>query len=90
MKTLWVPKRAACYAVWAGFLMATLLPSPAASIHVAPGGNDSANGSPTTPLRSVPAAVSKARASERPVSIFLADGRYELEEPLKLGRPIPV
>jgi hypothetical protein len=57
----------------------------ATTLHVAPGGNDSADGSLATPLRSVPAAVSKARASERPVSILLADGRYELGEPLKFG-----
>ncbi len=68
------------------FLADALFQAGAATwLHVAPEGNDSARGAADAPLRSLPAAILKARAVEGPVSILLAEGRYELDEPLSLG-----
>lgn len=67
------------------FLILTIpTPLPAATYHVAPDGSDAADGSSATPLRSVRAAIEKARASGPTATVRLGDGRYELSEPLQL------
>ena len=62
---------------------------PALEIHVAPTGDDQADGSEARPLATLTAARDRARASGRlgkePVVVRLADGIHFLKEPLRLG-----
>jgi parallel beta-helix repeat protein len=51
---------------------------------VSPAGDDSADGSPERPLKSLSVAVLKARATPGPRTIQLANGRHELGETLRL------
>lgn len=68
------------------FFVGGVFPAGGATVfHVASDGDDAARGAADAPLQSLPAAVRKARSAERPVSILLSAGRYELEEPLALG-----
>lgn len=83
MNTSLVPRRFGWRATGLSLLSVTLLATHAATLHVAPSGDDSAGGTLAAPLRTVGAAIQKARASEKPVSILLANGRYELNETLK-------
>ena len=65
-----------------------LLPFPecaAATFFVAPSGNDAAPGTAAAPLRSVSAALEKARGLGKGTTILLADGRYEVSPGLTLG-----
>lgn len=64
--------------------MVCLGSSPAATISVSPGGDDGGDGTPARPLRSIAAAVSKARGTPGPHTLQLGDGRYELEDTLRL------
>ncbi len=57
----------------------------ATTLHVHPDGDDAANGGEATPLKTLAGAVRAARGAEAPVTILLAEGRYELEETLRLG-----
>ena len=62
----------------------------AADIYVAPNGDDTADGSKTTPLKSLRIALRQAREMRRladtplaePVNIHLLSGTYNLHEPL--------
>ena len=83
MNTSLVPRRFGWRATGLSLLSVTLLATHAATLHVAPSGDDSAGGTPAAPLRTVSAAIQKARVAEKPVSILLGNGRYELNETLK-------
>lgn len=57
-------------------------------IHVAPSGNDAADGSRGKPLASIPQALAKAATEAkagRKATVWLADGDYAISEPLQLG-----
>ncbi len=60
-------------------------------LHVAPGGQDSAAGGPTTPLATLAAAQVRVRqlraaaAAPAPVRVILAGGTYRLSSPLVFG-----
>lgn len=57
----------------------------AASLHVAPSGDDSAPGTAAAPLRTVTVALEKSRVAGGPDEIVLAEGRHELAVPLVFG-----
>jgi hypothetical protein len=69
--------------------LAVSLPAPAQAItvFVAPNGTDTAPGTESAPLRSIPAALAKSRTRtpDSPATLVLASGRYELTETLTLG-----
>lgn len=63
--------------------------TPAADVHLVPHGNDTADGSAERPVASLRRALDRAReiraadaARGTPVEIAVADGRYELAEPV--------
>ncbi|MBL9128032.1 MAG: hypothetical protein JNL97_10315, partial [Verrucomicrobiales bacterium] len=60
-----------------------------ATLVVAPGGDDTAAGNAGSPLRTVTAALEKARRLTSPTTILLTDGRHELTEPLVIGPEHP-
>ncbi|RIJ49208.1 PDZ domain-containing protein [Maribellus luteus] len=71
------------------FLLAACQPS-IFEIYVSPGGDDSANGSKTTPVATLGQAVELARAAagQRTVHVLVEDGTYYLPQTLKLDAGI--
>lgn len=59
--------------------------SHAATLFVAPNGNDAAAGTADAPLRSLHQALQRTRSNPSLRTILLAHGRYELDRPLDLG-----
>ena len=55
----------------------------AGELHVSPKGDDAGAGTATAPLRTLPAAATRARAAGG-ARIVLADGTYETAEPFVL------
>jgi len=76
----------------AGMLAWTVAASFAADVHLAPAGSDAADGSAARPVASLPRALERVReirAADRgratPVVIEVADGRYEITQPIVIG-----
>ncbi len=59
--------------------------SRAATIEVAPAGNDSAAGTPAAPVRSLRVALDRARATKDVTTIVVRDGRYEQDAALEIS-----
>jgi hypothetical protein len=64
----------------------------AADVHVAPGGDDAADGAASRPVQTLRRALDRAReiraaepGRQMPLAIEVADGRYEPATPLRLG-----
>ena len=67
--------------------LSSMLTAAAMEIHVAPDGNDSGDGTPQSPLKSLSAVQQAVRkvAGKEAVTIFLHGGVYPLVKPLDLG-----
>jgi len=77
--------------VYLSLLLASLLllgcGTPELKIYVSPDGNDQASGTLSAPVKTLQRAaeLSRAKAGEVQVSIYLSGGRYPLTSPLMLG-----
>jgi hypothetical protein len=56
-------------------------------LHVSPTGDDTADGSKSAPFATLERAKTAARtATEKPVTVWLADGDYHFEKPFEIGK----
>ena len=74
------PSRIVCTVMVAGAVHAQ-----AATLYVAPAGDDRAPGTKEQPFATLERARDAARIVDKPVTVLLRDGLYELERPLELG-----
>jgi hypothetical protein len=75
-------------AAMAAFLVSTSLLAQAVTIHVAPGGDDGADGTEERPLRTLQRAQAELRARRQPgqsADVVLHAGTYQLDAPLVFG-----
>lgn len=73
--------------VFLGFISLACVKGNGVDIFVSPDGNDAANGTHSAPVQSLHRAAEliKKSAGEKPVTVYLAGGRYPLSAPLMLG-----